>query len=264
LDLSIDAHLFLKQLEKSLAFHPFFTRYLPEWSVEQHASWKEIVAGCPPLEPYLTPIAVPAKPKPKVTKPKPKPEQQPRRVANRSEAKEHKEDKEKTYKHRPETRQRLNPETKQEQKREMLVTTWAKEFGAVALRRMGGARGGPTHRARVADTGRATMKGGSNQIQPDNARRKERKSNAHKKEYSRSSESYSSSLHSPRSRPRYRSRSRSRPKEHREHRETTTTTTTTAQRSSTTHRPPQETKEEPKTEALSINRRQWLADLGVE
>jgi hypothetical protein len=171
-----------------------------------------------------------------------------RSETTRSETKEHKEDKEKTYKHRPETRQRLNPETKQEQKREMLVTTWAKEFGAVALRRMGGERG-RVDRDRVIhkeNISRVRVKGGANhQRQPENTRRKETKSNA--KEYSQSSESYSSSLHSPRSRPRYRSRSREK-----------------AQRSSTTHRPPQETKEEPKTEALSINRRQWLADLGVE
>lgn len=46
---SIDVHLFRLQLSKSKAFQRVLTQDLPEWSIECHPAWQEILGTCPPL-----------------------------------------------------------------------------------------------------------------------------------------------------------------------------------------------------------------------
>lgn len=97
LELSIDAHLFLKQLEKSRAFQPFFDHHLPSWSVERHPSWKTMLNGCVSIESFL--------------------KKQGKREGERREN------------GRKENTPVKSKHTKQKQREQQLVSTWAKEFG---------------------------------------------------------------------------------------------------------------------------------------
>jgi len=124
--MSIDAHLFLKQLDKSRAFHPFLDVYLPQWSVEQHPAWQNLLKGCVPIDSFLNRGK---KNNNNNNKNKEQKEQKERKTKERKT--KEKKTKQGRQKHNINNEKKTSDKTtrKHEQKRELLLTAWQKEFG---------------------------------------------------------------------------------------------------------------------------------------